>query len=232
MTDALFGEYRTRLIGMLLFSDKITAATDDSSRYMMIMKQKIKELLEGVKEQLRCAIKFFTEKRVLDSASALTYSTLLSLVPLSAVVFAIARGFGYTIYIEHWFRGLLSSQPQIADFVIGFVDRYLEHTKSGIILGIGLVFMLYTVVMLTRNVEQVFNSIWHVGDRSDIMRTVTDYVAIFFLIPILVILISGISMFVTTLLSRTGIEQYLGPVMQVCIDVIPFLLMWCAFAAL
>lgn len=185
-----------------------------------------------VVRKLIFAIKFFTTKGVIDAASALTYSTMLSLVPICAVVFAIARGFGFTIYIEEWFRHLLSSQPQVAELIIGFVNSYLEHTKSGIILGIGLVFMLYTVVMLTRSVEQAFNAIWHAENRSNIMRTFTDYVAIFFLTPILIILMSGISMFVTTLLDQMGISELFGTVQQIFVDVIPFLLMWVVFVVL
>lgn len=183
-------------------------------------------------KKLAFAIEFFTTKGVITAASALTYSTILSIVPICAVVFAIARGFGYTKYIEAWFINLLSSQPQAAELIVGFVNSYLEHTKSGIILGIGLLFMLYTVVMLTRNVEQTFNDIWHVGNRRNIMRTFTDYVAIFFLIPIIIIIMSGLSVFLATIASQTGWEEYLGPIMQLIIDFIPFLLMWVAFSAM
>lgn len=183
-------------------------------------------------KKLAFAIEFFTTKGVITAASALTYSTILSIVPICAVVFAIARGFGYTKYIEAWFINLLSSQPQAAELIVGFVNSYLEHTKSGIILGIGLLFMLYTVVMLTRNVEQTFNDIWHVGNRRNIMRTFTDYVAIFFLIPIIIIIMSGLSVFLATIASQTRWEEYLGPIMQLIIDFIPFLLMWVAFSAM
>lgn len=77
-------------------------------------------------------IESFTTKRMINNAAALTYSTLLAIVPILAVVFAIARGFGYNKYIEEWFRNVLSSQPQAAETIIGFVNSYLIHTKSGI----------------------------------------------------------------------------------------------------
>ena len=78
-------------------------------------------------KKLVFAIEFFTTKRVITAASALTYSTILSFVPICAVVFAIARGFGFTKYIEEWFRNLLSSQPQAAELLIGFVNSYLGY---------------------------------------------------------------------------------------------------------
>ena len=112
---------------------------------------------------LYLSIKFFTTKRIMDYASALTYSSLLAVVPICAVVFAIARGFGYSKYIEVWFRGALESQPQAAETIIGFVNSYLVHTKSGVFLGIGLLFMLWTIIMLTRKTELTFNDIPNVS---------------------------------------------------------------------
>ncbi len=101
----------------------------------------LRYLLYSIVKKLMITIRFFTTKRVMNHASALTYSTLLAIVPILAVVFAIARGFGYNRYIETWFRGTFESQPQAADVIVGFVNSYLVHTKSGIFLGVGLVFM-------------------------------------------------------------------------------------------
>ena len=112
----------------------------------------LKFLFLEVLKKIVLAVRFFTAKRVLQKASALTYSTLLAIVPIFAVVFAIARGFGYNKFIEVWFRSAFESQPQAADIIIGFVNSYLVHTKSGVFLGVGLLFMLYTVLMLVSNV--------------------------------------------------------------------------------
>ena len=147
-------------------------------------------------------IRFFTTRRVVNQASALTYSTLLAIVPILAVVFAIARGFGYNKYIEVWFRDAFSSQPQVSEVIIGFVNSYLVHTKSGIFLGVGLIFMLYTVMMLVNNIEVTFNEIWQVKKKRSIFRTITDYLAMFFLFPILIVISSGISLFLATIQSR------------------------------
>ena len=141
----------------------------------------LKFLFLEIAKKLVLAVRFFTTKRVMQKASALTYSTLLAIVPITAVVFAIARGFGYNKYIEVWFRDAFESQPQVAEVIIGFVNSYLVHTKSGVFLGIGLIFMLYTVLMLVSNVEDSFNEIWQVKKPRSIFRTFTDYIAMFFL---------------------------------------------------
>ena len=163
----------------------------------------------------------FTTKRVINAASTLTYSTLLAIVPVVAVIFAIARGFGYNRYIETWFRSTLDSQPQVAEVIIGFVNSYLVHTKSGIVFGVGLMFMLWTVIMLTRNIEQVFNDIWGVYHQRSIMRTFTDYLAMFFILPILIIVISGIMLFMTSISSVVNETNMIGPFLKFLIDALP-----------
>ena len=177
------------------------------------------------------AIRFFTTKRVMNQASALTYSTLLAIVPILAVVFAIARGFGYNKYIEVWFRDAFSSQPQVAEVIIGFVNSYLVHTKSGIFLGVGLIFMLYTVMMLVSNIENTFNEIWQVKKKRSIFRTITDYLAMFFLFPILIVVSSGISLFLATMANSMDF-MLLGSAVRLMIDASPYVLMSLLFICL
>ena len=78
----------------------------------------VRFLMVNAVKRVMLAVRFFLDKRVLSQAAALTYSTLLAIVPILAVVFAIARGFGYSKYIEVWFRDALSSQPQVAEVII------------------------------------------------------------------------------------------------------------------
>ena len=178
------------------------------------------------------AVRFFTTKRVLTTASALTYSTLLSIVPILAVVFAIARGFGFNRYIEYWFRDAFASQPQAAEVIIGWVNSYLIHTKSGIFLGVGLVFMLYTVMMLVSNIEQAFNEIWQVKKPRSIFRTFTDYLAMFFMFPILIVVSSGLSIFVATIASSLPDFLLLGSFVRFLVRLSPYVLMSALFIAL
>jgi membrane protein len=151
-------------------------------------------------------------------ASALTYSTMLAFVPVLAVVFAIARGFGYNKYIELWFRDIFESQPQTAEVIVGFVNGYLVHTKSGIFLGIGLIFMLYTVLILMNNVEETFNQIWQVNNSRPIIRSFTNYLAVFLLFPILVIVLTGVSVFMVTLANSLSNQFYVGSALKMLLD--------------
>ena len=192
----------------------------------------LRYLLYEVIKKVLLAVEYFTTKRMMDSAAALTYSTLLAIVPIMAVVFAIARGFGYHKYIETWFREALSSQPQVAEAIIGFVNSYLVHTKSGIFLGIGLLFMLWTVIMLISNIEKAFNDIWQVSTPRSIFRTITDYMAMFLLAPIIIVVTSGISIMMATFANGIGETLIVGPTLRFFLRLLPYIIMSGVFIAL
>lgn len=183
-------------------------------------------------KKLILAVRFFTAKRVVSDAAALTNSTLLAIVPILAVVFGIARGFGYNKYIELWFRDTFQSHPQVAETIVGLVNSYLVNTKSGIFLGVGLVFMLYTVLMLVGNVEATFNDIWQVKRKRSIFRTFTDYMAMLFLFPILIVLTSGLSIFMATVAKSMPDILILSSTVRFFIALSPYALMSLLFVGL
>ncbi|MDO4160152.1 MAG: YihY/virulence factor BrkB family protein [Prevotellaceae bacterium] len=192
----------------------------------------LKFFLYEIIKKLILAIEITTTKRIINSAAALTYSTLLAIVPILAVVFAIARGFGYNKYIENWFLESFESQPQAANVIVGFVNSYLVHTKSGLFLGIGLVFMLWTVIMLISNIEQTFNYIWQVNKPRSVFRTITDYMAMFLLMPIIIVITSGLSIFMATIAGEMEGYILLAPMMRFFIALMPYVLMSAVFIAL
>ena len=110
---------------------------------------------------LMLTVQRFVRDRIVNRASALTYSTLLSIVPIFAILFAIARGFGFANLMEMQIRQGFEGQSLVVETLMGWIDSYLEHTKSGIFIGVGLVMLLWTVLTLTDNIERNFNQIWH-----------------------------------------------------------------------
>ena len=192
----------------------------------------LKDIRNTIFTFLRALWQDINQKRIIWTASNLTYSTLLAFVPIMAVVFAIARGFGYSIYIEEWFKDSLSSQPDAANTIIGFVNSYLIHTKKGLFLGIGLLFMLWTTLMLISNIETAFNDIWQVRRQRSIFRTNTDYIALLFLIPVVIVVSSGLSILVAALNHQLKDIIVLGPLMSFAIKLSPYLLLSVAFTVL
>lgn len=177
-------------------------------------------------------VKAFFTNRLFRMAAALTYSTLLAIVPIAAVVFAVARGFNFSIYIEDWFRDSLESQPQVAESIIGFVNSYLVHAQSGIILGVGLVFMLVTVILLTTTIEESFNDIWRVDKPRTWGRSIINYTAVFFLLPIVIIVTSGVSVVFATISDGLKEIIFVAPVIKGIVGSVPYVIWSLAFILL
>jgi membrane protein len=173
----------------------------------------------------------FVEDRLIVKASALTYSTLLAIVPIAAILFAIARGFGFDRMMEGQLRITLSGQGEVADYIIQFVNRYLAQTKNGIFIGVGLVLLLWTVVNLTGNIEQNVNQIWQVKKGRSLYRKVTDYFSLFLIIPILIVVSGGLAIFTGTMLKSFESFELLGPFIQFLLQLVPFVFISIVFIA-
>ena len=178
------------------------------------------------------SVKEFTERRVVNKASALTYSTLLAIIPILALLFAIARGFGFSNLLEDQFRNGLGGQAQTAETILSFIDSYLSHAKSGIFIGVGLIMLFDTVLLLTHNMERTFNSIWQVKKPRSLYRKMTDYFSMMLLLPLLIMLSSGISIFMSTFLKTMEEFFLLAPVIKFLVRLTPFVLTWGMFTAL
>ncbi len=174
----------------------------------------------------------FNKERLTNKASALTYSTLLALVPILAILFAIARGFGFANLMEHEVRTGLAGHSEATEIILSFVDSYLAQTKSGVFIGVGVVMLLWTVINLIGNIEVTFNRIWQVKKGRSMYRKVTDYFSMLLVMPILIILSSGFSIFTTTMLK--GMEEFalLAPILKFLIRMIPFVITWMMFMGL
>ena len=174
----------------------------------------------------------FIEDRVMNKAAALTYSTLLATVPILAVLFAIARGFGFSNLMEQQIHQGLGGDTEATRTILKFVESYLAETKGGIFIGVGLVMLFATVLNLINNIEITFNRIWNVKKMRSWHRMVTDYFSMLLITPILLVLSGGISLFMTTMLDHMTEYELLTPVFKFLIGLIPFAITWLMFTGL
>ena len=173
-----------------------------------------------------------TKNHIMSFASALTYSSMLAAVPVLAIIFAIARGFGFDTIIETKLRNSLEGNPDIADTILYFVDSYLQHTQGGVFIGIGLIFLLYTLLSLTSNIEQAFNTIWFVKRSRTIYRQILDYFSVFLFIPFVIVITSGLNIFLQTFRTLLPETQILSRTMSFFLHVSPVIFAIAAFIAL
>lgn len=145
--------------------------------------------------------KEFINDKCLTQASALTFFTFFSIVPLAALAFAIAKGFGLQQELE---KDILQKNPEY-EFVLTNIFKYanamLDAAKGGVIAGAGVLLLLYSVISLLNNIENTFNQIWEEKSSRNWFRKIADYISIMIFAPIFLILSSSLTIVLQTKLS-------------------------------
>ena len=179
------------------------------------------------------AFRDFKREDLQTKASALTFSTLLAIVPLLAVIVGIASGFGFRDTVRESVYSYFPGQTIELEKAFDFADKYLRMAQGGIIIGIGLALLLYTVINLISTVEGTFNSIWHVKNSRSWRRKITDYLALFIILPTMMTLSSGLSLFFTTI-KNTWLNEFvfLTPIANTFLHIAPYAITVLFFTAL
>lgn len=178
------------------------------------------------------SVKRYNGDKLFIKSAALTFSTLLSIIPVLALLFAIVKGFGFSNLLD---TDLFKSSPldqQTLTQTFEFIDNYLSQSKDGVFIGIGVVFLLVTVWGLISTIEDVFNDIWEVKTLRSYTRRFTDYFSFLFIVPFLFIVSSGISIFMSTIFDRLSDLLFLSPLISFVMKGIPFLLPWAVFTTI
>ncbi|MEI6335095.1 MAG: YihY/virulence factor BrkB family protein [Methylococcaceae bacterium] len=131
-------------------------------------------------------------------ASALTLYSILSIVPIIAMLFGIAKGFGFETMLEQQILEHAPDQDTLVIQLISFAQNLLESTKGGVIAGIGIVVLFWTIINVIGNIEESFNFIWKIGKGRSISRKFSDYLSLMLLAPVLLIAASSMTVFLKT----------------------------------
>lgn len=180
---------------------------------------------------INLSVRSFLSSDLQSQACALTYSTLLAIVPALALLFAIGRGFGFQDLLKQQLYSYFPSQRSALDAAFNFVDSYLAQASEGIFVGVGIVFLLWTMISLLSNVETSFNSIWRVRQGRTFMRKITDYLAILLVLPVLMICGSGLSILMSTALRNLLPYEWSGSAVTLILDCASYVITWVFFAA-
>lgn len=175
----------------------------------------------------------FTKNKLQLQAAGLTFYTILSVVPLVALIFAIAKGFGFQAALEQQLLSALRGHEDAVEQIMLFASRMLENTQGGVLAGIGVVLLLWTVLQLLMSIEEAFNDIWQVVKGRSWVRKFTEYFSIMLLAPVLIILSSSITVVAISKLENFiagyDILQAIGPFFHFLFRAIPYALIWLLF---
>ena len=167
------------------------------------------------------------------TASVLTYYSLLNIVPVVAVAFAIAKGFGLEKLIEkqilqmadkaHW-------QADVTNQIISFSHKLLEQAKGGLIAGIGVVLLFWTVISILGKIEESLNDIWEVGKSRTLIRKFSDYIAMMVFAPVLLIISSSATVLVASqvkvIVNKITLLGVFSKVIFLLLNLLPYVSIW------
>lgn len=174
----------------------------------------------------------WTKGRLVYRASALTYFTLLAIVPIFALCFGIAKGFGLEAFLSKWIQNDLSWAGDALPIILNFTESLLANTKGGIIVGIGIFFLLYSVIQMLGHIENALNDIRHIAKQRTWVRKFTDYLSIMILAPIFLIVSSSAMFYIMHTLNRVTGEVGIHGTGRFFFSCIPYLMSIILFASL
>lgn len=186
----------------------------------------------NVAKTINLSVSTILNKDIQSTAYAMAFRTLLATVPALALLFAIGRGFGFSNILKTSLFNYFPAQKEAIDKSLHFVDSYLDQASEGIFVGIGLVFLLWTLISLLSSAETAFNQIWGVTHGRTLWRQISDYTAICLILPILMICSTGINIFMSSEIQTILPHNFLTPVLSTVLDSAGILMTWAFFTGL
>jgi len=182
------------------------------------------------------SIRGFNEDKLPLRASALTFYSLLSLVPVLAMVFGIAKGFGFQKVLENRLLENFPGHEELLNQLIGSANTLLESTKGGLIAGIGIAILFWTVIKVIGHIEQSFNDIWGIRLSRTFGRKFSDYLSMMLIGPLLLIMSGSATVFITTqitlVIEKISVLGLVSPFIFFMLKLLPYALLWILFTVI
>lgn len=180
------------------------------------------------------AIRGYAEDKCKFRASALTFFSILSIVPVVAMFFGIAKGFGMQEKVKAQILERFAGQEDVGKYIVEFANKLLDSTQGGIVAGIGVAFLFWTIIKVLSNIESSFNDIWGVKKPRRIGRKFSDYLSMMLVCPILLVVSSSLTVAISSQVKATldtyTFFQAIGPVVSVLLRMLPYCTLWIVFS--
>ena len=181
-----------------------------------------KRLLYRFLQTIILVARGFKDQVLVVRANSLSFALLFAFIPMMALIYAIAKGFGFEEILKHTISSSFLAEANVAPVLIEWIERYLETARDGLFLGIGLIVLIWAVYAFFNMLENSFNSIWNVKQSRSFGRRLTNYVMTLLLVPVLVVVTSGISIFMNSTEVLSSVLQAIEPIRKFMLRFIPF----------
>ena len=164
----------------------------------------------------------FKDQVLVVRANSLSFALLFAFIPMMALIYAIARGFGFEEIVTSTISSSFLAEANVATVLLEWIERYLETARDGLFLGIGLIVLIWAVYAFFNMLENSFNSIWNVKQSRSFARRMTNYVMTLLLVPVLVVVTSGISIFLNSTEVLASVLDGIVPIRKFMLRFLPF----------
>ena len=184
----------------------------------------IEVLLVKGKRLMRHVWKHFKEDRLFEEAASLSFTSLLALVPLLAVIFGVISGFPvFSAWAGQFQRFVFANfVPAAGETIREYMETFLGSV-SGLTLP-GTVLLIVTALLLMFRIEVAFNKIWRVIEARTLINRIVMYWAVLTLCPIMIG--GSLALGAQNLLAAFNLQEGVPPWLQ---QFAIFLLMWTTF---
>jgi len=157
----------------------------------------------------------------------------MSVVPVVAMAFGVAKGFGFDGMLEKQILKSMPGQEEVALQIVSFANSFLENTKGGLIAGISIAVLFWTVIQVLGNIENSFNEIWGIKKARTLGRKFSDYLSIMMICPILFIMSSSVTILITSqvtlLVEKLAFLGPIGSLIIIFLRILPYAVIWIMF---
>lgn len=161
----------------------------------------------------------------MDMGAALTFYTLMSIVPVLALVFAVVKGFGLVESLVENLYSLLPQMPEVVDYMVDFANKALARTQGGVVATVSLLTLFWAVIRMFESIEANFNKIWEVKSTRNLVRKYCDYITVIIIAPLLWIIATSVGSYA---LDMLGAQDSVW--LQLASKALSLVVVWAMFA--
>jgi membrane protein len=150
------------------------------------------------------------------------------------MAFGIAKGFGFDQMLAAQLLAKFPGQEQTITQIIGFANNLLKDTQGGLVAGVGVIVLFWTVIKVLNSIEASFNDIWGIKTGRSFGRKVSDYLSIMLICPFFLIASGGVTVFLSTqlelIVQKLAFLGGLSSLVLLSLHILPYAIMWVLFS--
>ena len=141
--------------------------------------------------------------------TSLSFYTILAIVPMLAILVSLSSWFGAEDYIINHIKDIAPLKGGTLELLTDFSNNLLMDARSGVLAGVGFLFLGWTFIQMFSLIEESFNEIWHIKKSRSLIRKISDYISFFIFLPLLFITLNGLILFLLSKIKEIVFLYYI-----------------------